>query len=145
MDSWKERFAGREVGGFRNAIHTTGSSLSWQHAKWSELQDPEYQIDTFVVGPLYDYVPPEPFDFIIDFFGAAFHFPEDIMPYYGNNLAPGGLLLARQDFYTVADVKRFLENINNLGIGCEGIGYQNNWSDENENGFMLDMLLRKMI
>jgi len=69
-------------------VRTTGLTLNEQHLEASTRY--EYQIDEMIIGPIQEHKFNRQYDFIVDFLGANFYFPMEIIPIYGKILSLGG-------------------------------------------------------
>jgi len=78
-------------------IHTTGVTLTPQHAEITNQRrvNPELQLDEMIVGPIELFPFENQYDMILDYFGAAFHFPREVLPVYGQVLKPTGISSVR--------------------------------------------------
>ncbi|MEK6949526.1 MAG: hypothetical protein AABX34_04845 [Nanoarchaeota archaeon] len=87
---WKlQSLSGRHFQGLEDKIHTTGATLTRRHADTASSVEEPYQIDEMIVGPIEQYPFERKYDFALDFKGAAFHFPQQVIPVYGRILKDG--------------------------------------------------------
>lgn len=81
--------------GLGNSIHTTGVTLSEQHAMIIGAIDPSAQPDHLMIGPIGVQHFDSQAEMILDFYGAAFHRPEEALSVYSHVLKDSGLVLMR--------------------------------------------------
>jgi SAM-dependent methyltransferase len=76
-------------------IRTTGITLNPEHTKKASEVDPKFAVDEMRVGPLGEQQFDVDFDFIYDFLGVAFYYPEEAISTYDRVLTAGGLVYTR--------------------------------------------------
>ncbi|MFH1641740.1 MAG: hypothetical protein ABIC04_02460 [Nanoarchaeota archaeon] len=74
-----------QIRGLEKKIRTTGSTLSKEHLQSADRGS----VDEMIVGPIEKYEFKQQYDFVFDFNGAVFYFPDEIVPVYKRILKPG--------------------------------------------------------
>jgi hypothetical protein len=94
--SWHWRIVhGRSYQGLGDRIRTTGVILAKRHAEIASAVGEPYGIDEMVVGPLEHHQFNREFDLVLDYQGAAFHSPREVLPVYCRLLKPSRLGFVR--------------------------------------------------
>lgn len=94
---------GRYYDGLEGKIHTTGVTSTRRHVDTASSVEERHQINEMIVGPIEQYTFEREYDFVLDFKGAAFHFPRQVIPVYGKilkDLRPGFVRLHTGKQYT---------------------------------------------
>ena len=81
--------------GLEDKLHTTGVTLTKRHADTAFSVEERYRIDEMIVGPIEQHHFEREYDFVLDFKGAAFHFPRQVIPIYGQILKDFRLAFVR--------------------------------------------------
>lgn len=140
--AWKHSLIGQRWEGIP-ALYTTGSTLTARHVDLMPLYGVS-NVDKMLVGPLEDYVSPVPEqDFIYDFFGPAFYFPDPIIPKYGRMLNIGGIAFMRLEIVTESDLKESQILLITSGFSIRDMGIPRTWDKSQPHRCFVDVLVEK--
>ena len=84
---------------FGNQVRTTAATLNPAHLRLMQQLPEGLRPDEVVIGPIEYHAFTRQYDFILDYLGAAFYFPGEVLPVYGRVLRPRGRAYVRLPLY----------------------------------------------
>lgn len=130
----------RELNGLGSKIHTTGITLSYEHANFAQSYDEVFRPDRMIVGSLktYSQTTSDRYDFIYDHLGVAIRFPKMAIPAFSRLLDVNSMGLFRLSIFRTS-----IEEIQKL-ISSNGLEIVDCRKPKLGNQFVLEVLAGKV-